>query len=46
MKAGVTDKQHRQEVKVEGWAQKLFLHRRNLTPWGSVRDQMLPPFST
>jgi hypothetical protein len=44
MKAAVVDKQHRQEVKVEGWAQKLFLHRREPPPGGAFETRCFPPF--
>jgi hypothetical protein len=44
MKAAVVDKQHRQEVKVEGRAQKLFLHPTEPPPGGAFETRCFPPF--
>jgi hypothetical protein len=43
MKVGVTDKQHRQEVKSGGLGPKAILAPKEASQWGSVRHQMLRP---
>jgi hypothetical protein len=43
-RTGVSDKQHRLEVKSGGLGQKAVLAPREASSWGSARDWMRPPF--